>query len=69
LPTSIGVVVSSNGDLARCPVHGEVTFGIAVFSRPADLLGRIGQPVVRAVQKRVTSAYLEGVWRYVADGW
>ncbi len=44
---------------------GEVTFGVIAFSRPADLLSRFGGPVARAVQSRVTSAYLEGVRRYV----
>jgi uncharacterized protein (UPF0548 family) len=44
---------------------GEVTFGVVAFSRPADLLGRIGSPVARAVQNRVTNAYLEGVHRFV----
>jgi uncharacterized protein (UPF0548 family) len=48
--------------------RGEVTFGIVAFSRPADLLGRIGRPVARVVQSRVTTAYLEGVRRYVANG-
>jgi uncharacterized protein (UPF0548 family) len=47
---------------------GEVNFGVIAFSRPADRLGRIGGPVARAVQKRVTNAYLEGVRRYVAKG-
>jgi uncharacterized protein (UPF0548 family) len=48
--------------------RGEVTFGIIAFSRPADLLGRIGRPVARAVQNRVIAAYLEGVRRYVTNG-
>jgi uncharacterized protein (UPF0548 family) len=46
---------------------GEVTFDIVVFSRPADLLARLGSPVARAVQRRVTRGYLEGVRQYV-DG-
>ena len=45
---------------------GEVSFDVIAFSRPADLLGRIGSPVARAVQNRVTNAYLDGVRRYVA---
>jgi uncharacterized protein (UPF0548 family) len=46
----------------------EVSFGVTAFSRPSDLLGRIGGPVARAVQRRVTDAYLEGVRRFVAGG-
>jgi uncharacterized protein (UPF0548 family) len=46
---------------------GEVTFGVIAFSRPADLFGRVGGPVARAVQNGVTNAYLEGVRRYVAS--
>jgi uncharacterized protein (UPF0548 family) len=45
---------------------GEISFGVIAFSRPADLLGRVGSPIARAVQERVTRAYLEGVRRYVA---
>jgi uncharacterized protein (UPF0548 family) len=47
--------------------HGEVSFVVIAFSRPADLLGRLGAPVARAVQNRVTAAYLEGVRRFVAN--
>jgi uncharacterized protein (UPF0548 family) len=47
---------------------GEITFAVVAFSRPADLLGRVGGPVARAVQNRVTNAYLEGVRRYVDAG-
>jgi uncharacterized protein (UPF0548 family) len=46
----------------------EVAFGVVAFSRPADLLGRVGGPVARAVQNRVTNTYLEAVRRYVAAG-
>jgi uncharacterized protein (UPF0548 family) len=52
----------------RRSAEGEVTFDVVAFSRPADLLGRVGGPVARAVQSRVTSAYLEGVRRFVARG-
>jgi uncharacterized protein (UPF0548 family) len=50
----------------RHDADGAVMFDIVVFSRPADLLARIGSPVARAVQRRVTKAYLEGVREYVA---
>ncbi len=45
---------------------GVVTFGIVVFSCPGDWLTRIGSPIARAVQRRVTKGYLEGVRRYIA---
>lgn len=40
---------------------GAVLFSIAAFSRPSALVARLGTPVTRLVQKRTTSAYLEGV--------
>jgi uncharacterized protein (UPF0548 family) len=50
----------------RRAAGGEVTFDIVAFSRPADVLARLGHPVARMVQARVTKAYLEGVRRFVA---
>jgi len=50
--------------IRRVP-DGSVTFDIVVFSRPADLLARVGGPVARAVQRRITKEYLEGVRKYV----
>jgi uncharacterized protein (UPF0548 family) len=44
---------------------GVVTFDIVAFSRPASWLARLGKPVARAVQSRVTIRYLEGVKEYV----
>ena len=40
---------------------GTVTFAITAFSRPATLLARLGGPVGRAVQSRVTDRYLRAV--------
>jgi uncharacterized protein (UPF0548 family) len=45
---------------------GETRFEIVAFSRPADLLARLGSPVALLTQKWVTSRYLEGVRQYVA---
>lgn len=42
---------------------GTVTFSIRAFSRPAHLLTRLGGPVGRIVQARVTRRYLEGLGR------
>jgi uncharacterized protein (UPF0548 family) len=50
----------------RRDADGAVMFDIVVFSRPADLLARIGSPIARAVQRRVTKGYLEGVREFVA---
>ena len=41
--------------------NGTVTFNITAFSRPATLLARLGGPVSRAVQSRVTNRYLRAV--------
>jgi uncharacterized protein (UPF0548 family) len=46
---------------------GAVTFQIVAFSRPANLLARLGHPVNRLIQARVTGRYLEGIRRYVAN--
>jgi uncharacterized protein (UPF0548 family) len=46
---------------------GVVSFQIVAFSRPANLLARLGHPVNRLIQGRVTGRYLEGIRRYVAD--
>ena len=45
---------------------GVVTFQIVAFSRPANLVARLGHPLNRLIQARVTRRYLEGVRRYVA---
>jgi len=51
----------------RRRANGEIRFDIAAFSRPADLLVRLGSPVAVLVQHRVTKGYLDGVRRYVAE--
>jgi len=51
----------------RRRADGEIRFDIAAFSRPADLLVRLGSPVAVLVQHRVTEGYLDGVRRYVAE--
>ena len=40
---------------------GVVTFDVTAFSRPARWFARLGGPVTRAVQRRVTWRYLEAV--------
>ncbi len=52
----------------RRAADGEVTFHVVVFSRPAAVLARLGGPIGRLVQGRVTEAYLEGVRQFVAGG-
>jgi uncharacterized protein (UPF0548 family) len=44
-----------------------VTFEVTTFSRPAELLPRLGGPVTRAVQRRTTIGYLNGLRRWVAS--
>lgn len=64
------------GTLAGHPERGEeafivervageaATFSIIVFSRPAELAARVGGPVARRIQRRVTHAYLEALRDY-----
>jgi uncharacterized protein (UPF0548 family) len=44
---------------------GEVSFEVVAFSRPADRLARLGSPIARLIQTRVTRGYLDGVRSYV----
>jgi uncharacterized protein (UPF0548 family) len=46
-------LLSRDGDTIR--------FEIAAFSRPHDLLTKVGGPVARAVQRRATQQYLDGM--------
>jgi uncharacterized protein (UPF0548 family) len=46
---------------------GEIRFDLVAFSRPAEALARLGSPVARIIQRRVTKGYLEGVRRYVRE--
>jgi uncharacterized protein (UPF0548 family) len=45
----------------RDPATGTVRFTIRAFSRPAHLLTKLGGPVGRIVQVRVTRRYLQGL--------
>jgi uncharacterized protein (UPF0548 family) len=49
-------------------VHGTVRFVVTAFSRPRHPLARIGSPVARQVQLRVTSRYLRSLAEFVAAG-
>ena len=40
---------------------GGVRFEITAFSRPAALLAKLGQPVARRIQSRITNRYLTGL--------
>jgi uncharacterized protein (UPF0548 family) len=46
---------------------GDVVFRIVSFSRTVDPLARLGSPVTRRVQRRVTDRYLHAVGREAAD--
>ncbi len=47
---------------------GEATvFRITAFSRPADIVTRIGEPIARRVQLRFTDRYLQALARFVAE--
>jgi uncharacterized protein (UPF0548 family) len=45
---------------------GTVRFEITAFSRPHDLLTKLGGPVARRVQQRASRRYLEGMRTFVA---
>jgi uncharacterized protein (UPF0548 family) len=45
----------------------EVWFDVTAFSKPRDLLARLGAPVARRLQVKVTTAYLDGLERFVAE--
>ena len=44
---------------------GTVRFEITVFSRPHDLLTRLGGPIARRVQQHASRRYLEGMLTFV----
>ena len=41
--------------------NGDVTFTITAFSRPRSLLAKVGGPMSRAIQSRITNRYLRSV--------
>jgi uncharacterized protein (UPF0548 family) len=42
----------------KAAAAGQVRFDVNAFSRPAEALTRIGSPVARVIQRRVTNGYL-----------
>lgn len=44
---------------------GAVVFEITAFSRPAELLSRLGSPVARRIQTRVTGRYLTALAEFI----
>ena len=51
-------VVTRDGD-------GAVRFDVVAFSRPHDLLTKLGGPIPRRLQARATEHYLEGMRDFV----
>lgn len=47
---------------------GEISFRIVAFSEPADILSRLGSPVARLVQRRVTASYFAALASFVEHG-
>ena len=45
--------------------NGRTTFGITAFSRPAELLARLGGPITRRIQRSTTNRYLDGLVAFV----
>jgi uncharacterized protein (UPF0548 family) len=48
-------------------VDGKVHFDVVAMSRPATLLTRLGGPIARLVQSRMTERYLQGLAAFVAE--
>jgi uncharacterized protein (UPF0548 family) len=44
--------------------EGSCTFTVRAFSRPGELLARLGGPLSRSVQDRMTGRYLDGLSNY-----
>jgi uncharacterized protein (UPF0548 family) len=51
-------VIERHGD-------GTVRFRVMAFSRPVETLAKLGAPVARVIQRRVTNGYLASLRRYV----
>jgi uncharacterized protein (UPF0548 family) len=49
----------------RRTAEGTVSFEVVAFSRPADLITKLGGPFSRAAQAAATRRYIEGVKAYV----
>ena len=45
---------------------GQTTFTIVAFSRPADILARLGSPIARRIQRNTTHAYLDALRQYTS---
>jgi len=52
--------------VATRDVNDDVRFDVVAFSKPHDLLTRLGAPVARRVQARAARKYLEGLRDYVS---
>lgn len=56
--------------VTRAPAHssegGAVRFDVVAFSRPHDLLTKLGGPIPRRLQARATERYLQGMRAFVA---
>jgi len=53
--------------VATRAADGTVRFDVVAFSRPHDLLTKLGGPVPRRIQARATRQYLQGLRDYVAS--
>jgi uncharacterized protein (UPF0548 family) len=53
--------------VTRDVATGEVRFDVVAFSRPHDLLSKLGGPVTRRVQARSARKYLTGMRDFVAS--
>jgi uncharacterized protein (UPF0548 family) len=44
-----------------------VVFTMSSYSRPAELLSRLGGPVSRVIQRRTNDAYIDGMRRFISS--
>ena len=47
---------------------GDVRFSVTAFSRPAGTVAKLGAPITRMIQRRVTAGYLNALREYVKQG-
>lgn len=52
--------------VVEAAVDGAVTFKVTAFSRPRELVAKVGGPASRPIQRRVTERYLVGLRRSTA---
>jgi uncharacterized protein (UPF0548 family) len=50
----------------RAASDGQVRFAVTAFSHPAETITKLGSPVARVIQRRVTTGYLDAMRHFVS---